>query len=121
MSESATILIVDDETSIRRSLVNFLEDYEYTVVSAGSAEEALEIMEHSEFDLAVVDLRLPGISGEAMIIKAHEKFPRMGFVIHTGSVNYRISESLIKMGMSEQHIYHKPTSGSRFTESVKRC
>ena len=55
MSEKKKIrvLVVDDEVSIRESLKCFLEDYEYDVVAAGTAEESLAYISESEFFLGV--------------------------------------------------------------------
>jgi len=43
------ILVVDDEVSIRESLKGFLEDHEYDVTAAGTAEESLAYISESEF------------------------------------------------------------------------
>lgn len=59
------ILIVDDEPSIRYLLERALED-QYHVETAGSALEALEKLRVISFDLAIVDLLLPGVSGLAL-------------------------------------------------------
>jgi two-component system response regulator AtoC len=60
---SARILIVDDEASIRDSLLEALTTEGYITESAETGEEALAKCHGSEFDLVVTDLRLPGVSG----------------------------------------------------------
>ncbi len=102
------VLVVDDEESIRKSLVGFLEDFDFKVCSAGSAEEGLEIVTDTPLDAAVVDLRLPGISGDAMILKAYNINPKMRFIIHTGSVTYKLPGELIRIGMRQEHVFLKP-------------
>ncbi|MCP4217530.1 MAG: response regulator [bacterium] len=102
------VLVVDDESCIRESLVGFLDDFDFQVTSAGSSEEALEILKDNPQDIAVMDLRLPGISGDAMIIKAGKLYPHMRFIIHTGSVDFKISEELKIVGMKQEHIFLKP-------------
>ena len=102
------ILVIDDEVSIRESLKAFLEDYDYIVDSANSAEEALEMLESNSYDLAVVDMRLPGESGDAFIIQAHERFQELRFLIHTGSVEFQLTEGLRQLGMTPEHVYLKP-------------
>ncbi len=103
-----SILVIDDEPSIRNSLVNYLEDYDFDVESAESGEEALELVLKKQYDVAIVDLRLPGMSGEAFILKASESCEKLQYLIHTGSVDYRISESLISIGMTSKHLLLKP-------------
>lgn len=106
--EGLKVLVVDDEQFILDSLTGFLEDYEFEVTCADSAESALQILEAERFDLAVVDLRLPGISGEALIQKAYKNHQHIRFVIHTGSVGYLLSEDLKKIGITNDHVFFKP-------------
>ncbi len=102
------ILVVDDEESIRKSLSGFLDDYDYDVTSAPSAEKALELLMENSFHVAIVDLRLPGLSGDRMISEAHIIDNTLKFIIHTGSVTYRLSEELQKIGMKQDHVLYKP-------------
>ena len=102
------VLVIDDEPSVRESLSEFLEDFDFNVKSAESAEDALGLMEKSHFDVAIVDLRLPGMNGDIMIEKAHLKFPNIRFLIHTGSTNYNLPDILKNIGMKNHHVYLKP-------------
>ena len=108
METSVKVLVVDDEPGIRESLADFLDDYEFDVFSAESAEQALEIVESETLDLAIVDLRLPGISGDTMILKSHSLRPEMKFLIHTGSVDYRLPNELKAIGMGSENLFLKP-------------
>jgi len=102
------VLVVDDEPGIRESLSDFLDDYEFDVFSAESAEQALKIVESENLDIAIVDLRLPGISGDTMILKSHGMRPDMKFLIHTGSVDYRLPDELKAIGMGSENLFLKP-------------
>jgi DNA-binding NtrC family response regulator len=114
------ILVIDDEPLIRDSLVGFLEDYEFAVSSVESAEEALENLQVGLFDLAIVDLRLPGMSGEELIKKAFVIAPEIKYVIHTGSVNYRLSDELLEIGIKPEHVFLKPqTDLSIFIDTIQ--
>lgn len=104
------ILVVDDEHSIRRSLVGFLEDYDFDVSSASSAEEALELLAKESFHVGVIDLRLPGMSGDVFILKAYEMLPTMRFLIHTGSSSYHLPEELAHIGLKPKDVFLKPLS-----------
>jgi DNA-binding NtrC family response regulator len=108
MSKKYRILVIDDEDAIRESLRAFLEDYDYEVSAAGSAEEAMQLLESQLFDLAVVDMRLPGESGEAFIVKASESGKAMRFLIHTGSVEFQLTDVLKSHGVKSEHVYLKP-------------
>lgn len=108
MSEPFRILVIDDEASIRESLCAFLEDYDYVVDSAESAEEALEMLQHERVDLAIVDMRLPGESGDVFIIKAARLMENLRFLIHTGSVEFQLTDTLKQQGITAAHVYLKP-------------
>ncbi|NOX25119.1 MAG: response regulator [Deltaproteobacteria bacterium] len=103
-----SILLLDDEVSIRDSLSRYLEEFDFEVTMAVSAEEALEIMDHREFDLGVIDIRLPGMNGDAFIVLAHRQHPKMRFLIHTGSAEYGISGTLRLIGLRESDVLQKP-------------
>jgi two-component system KDP operon response regulator KdpE len=61
--ESGTILIVDDEISIRRALHATLDKLGYTTVEAARGEEALSLVRATTFDAVLLDINMPGISG----------------------------------------------------------
>ncbi|NIA13245.1 MAG: response regulator [Nitrospiraceae bacterium] len=107
-SSPIRVLVVEDEVAIRCSLIAFLEDSGFEVTAAGSGEEALEVLTRTPCDVGVVALRLPGASGESMILQANGSAPSMHFVLFTGSVNYRISEELRGIGMRPEHVFRKP-------------
>ncbi len=59
----ATILVVDDELEIVRALRRSLSAHGYTVLTASTGEEALEVIAQHRLDLLLLDLVLPGMSG----------------------------------------------------------
>ena len=102
------VLVVEDEPSVRHSLAGFLEDYDFDVSTSETAEKALELMTEQPCHVAIVDIRLPGIDGDALILKAHEMMPTVHFIIYTGSVEYRLSEDLKRIGTRPEHVFLKP-------------
>jgi YesN/AraC family two-component response regulator len=102
------VLVVDDERFILDSLTGFLEDFEFEVSKADSAEKAIKLLEKTQVDIAVVDLRLPGMSGDLLIQKIHSLHPDIQFVIHTGSVGYVLSDELKAIGMTTKEVFFKP-------------
>jgi len=102
------ILVVDDEPSIRESISEFLEDFNYQVTSAESAEEGLEIVEQKHFDAVIADLRLGGMNGDMMIPLAAKIQPQLRFLIHTGSAGYHIPQELQELGMTDSNVLFKP-------------
>ncbi len=58
--EEAYILVVDDEGAIRYSISKTLQRVGYQVHAAASGEEALQMMEHYDYDVVLTDIRMPG-------------------------------------------------------------
>lgn len=105
---SIRVLVIDDEPGICLSLTAFLEDYGFCACSAESAEEALDLMKSNIYDVCIVDLRLPGMSGEDLIIQARERYPDQRHIIYTGSISYNLAPRLKELGMRPEHVFHKP-------------
>lgn len=109
MSRPIRVLVLDDEEPIRTSLVDYLEDEGFKVLAAESSEDALDVLRQQDIDVAVVDIRLPGMNGNDFILEAHRRRPDVRFLIHTGSVNYTLPESLEALGIADEHVFRKPT------------
>jgi len=69
MEEKVSILIVEDEEKIRSALVDFLEFHNFKVTEAADGLEAERITAEKRFDLILLDLMLPKISGEQLCSK----------------------------------------------------
>lgn len=103
-----TLLIVDDEETILFNLISFFEDEGYVVYGAKSGEDGLEMLQQHQIDLAVVDMRLPGIDGNTFIKHAQKMFPALQFIIHTGSTDYTIPKVLTELGLTADQVLFKP-------------
>jgi len=103
------VLIVDDEEILRTSLMQFLEDFAYEVEGADSGARALAMLaDGAQFDVAVVDVRMPGMSGEDFILRAHAIHPGLKFIIQTGTLDYEIGADLQLIGMGPENLLKKP-------------
>jgi CheY-like chemotaxis protein len=71
------ILIVDDDQDWREALRLALEDLGYEGVEASSGEQALELMEHEQFPIVLLDMRMPGLSGSEVITRMRTPLPRI--------------------------------------------
>ncbi|MEX2214162.1 MAG: response regulator [Phycisphaeraceae bacterium] len=63
VSTMRRILVVDDEPDIRANLTDILGDLGYEVDTAGNGNEALALVERKAYDVALIDLKMPGIDG----------------------------------------------------------
>jgi serine/threonine protein kinase len=107
-SSPDTVIIVEDEESVRMNLAAFLEDDGFVVHAASTAEDALDILSTEKIDAGIIDLRLPGMDGNTLILKAHQLQPDMKFVIHTGSMEYTLPRKLLNIGIGPQQVFVKP-------------
>src|SRR5213593_2142258 len=73
----ATVLVVDDEPTIREIVVGYLERAGYQTLEAADGHRARELLEHDSPDLVVLDLMLPGIDGLELCrwIRARSRLP----------------------------------------------
>ncbi|MBF0285713.1 MAG: response regulator [Magnetococcales bacterium] len=104
------VLVVDDDAVIREGLKAFLEDLDYEVTALESGEAAMrEITEAPPPRVAVIDLRLPGMSGEQLILALRQRFhAAMRFVIFTGSVRFYPDKTLQQIGIGPEEVFRKP-------------
>ena len=106
---SPRVLVVDDEPFIVAGLQVFLEDEGMQVASAGSGEEAVDIINNDpDFDVCIIDMRLPGIDGDTTLRALHKICPDLRFIIHTGSADYHIPDDLRAAGIDEKQTFAKP-------------
>ena len=86
------ILIVDDEEPVRNLFKDLLIREKHDIKYASSAEEGLEYIEKDEFDIVLMDIKLPGISGVEALKLVKEKKPYLTVIMITG---YGYDEELI--------------------------
>jgi signal transduction histidine kinase len=78
------ILVIDDEKAVRESSVALLTRRGYEAYSAGSGQEALELIQKESFDLLLLDVRMPGMDGIEVLRQATELVPDIQVVMLTG-------------------------------------
>lgn len=93
-----SILVVEDETSLRESLREWLADLGYHVEGASEGEEALRLIEEKDFDVALLDLRLPGKNGLQVLREAKEKKPKLVGIIITAYPTAEAAVEAMKTG-----------------------
>ncbi len=104
-----SVLVVDDEAAVRENLCAYLEDEGMQMAEAESGEQAVEMLRKGqEFDVCIMDMRLPGMDGNATVVALHALRPQLVFLVHTGSVNYALPAELRALGMSGKDVFMKP-------------
>src|SRR5512143_1512130 len=96
MSES--IIIIDDEATLRESLGRLLTREGYTVTTAGSGEEALALMGEQGFDLVISDIFLPGMDGIEVLRNVKERNPEQMVVMITAFASLETAVEALRAG-----------------------
>jgi len=73
-----TVLVVDDQPDARELILRVLEDCSARVLTAGSAEEAVPIVEHDRPDVLITDIGMPGADGYELLRRVRELGPARG-------------------------------------------
>jgi two-component system nitrogen regulation response regulator NtrX len=120
-STPPTVLVVDDEKNIRRTLDMVLSGEGYEVCEASSAEEALALLACAErpVDLCIFDVKLPGISGiEALErLRRDEATRELPVIVISGHATVHDAVAAIKLGASD--FFEKPLNRERILVSVR--
>jgi len=101
MKSPCTILIVDDEPGIRRSLGESLAEEGFAVLKADSGEAALDMLGRGELDnvvLALLDVWLPGIDGLEVLGKCRAALPEMPIVMISGHGSIEAALQATRLG-----------------------
>jgi DNA-binding NtrC family response regulator len=98
VATKANLLIVDDELIVRDSLSKWFREEGYAVTVAESAQEALQRMAAQHFDLALVDIKMPGTDGVDLQRRMHEIDPEMLVIMMTGYASVETAVAALKNG-----------------------
>lgn len=82
--ETETILVVDDDEDIVNLIERHLSNKGYEVLTAYDGEQAISLLEKTNFDLVITDLKMPKIDGMEVLRRAKEKDTNIEVVILTG-------------------------------------
>lgn len=96
--EQHKILIVDDEVNLLESLGDLLSKKGYDVATAKDGLEAMARLECESFQVMIVDLRMPGMSGLELLEKVKSQFPETSVLILTAYGTIKSAVTAVKMG-----------------------
>ena len=109
----ATILLVDDESIIRKMMSIGLKQFGYNVIEAGGGEQALRLYKENDIDLVVLDILMPGMCGRKCFSRLIEYDRRAKVIAFTGVRR----SSLEEIGFLD--IITKPAPLSVFIEQIR--
>ncbi|MEW6593339.1 MAG: response regulator [Thermodesulfobacteriota bacterium] len=116
---SKVILLVDDEEIIRETLSRDLREGGYEVISAGSGEQALQLLREQHVDLVVTDLMMEGMDGIEVLRAAKEYDPEVCVVILTGFGDLASAIGAVRHGADDYLL--KPYEFDDLQLRISRC
>lgn len=94
--EKVNILVAEDEADLREILKVTLEQQGYRVILASDGDEAIQKMEEKSLQMALIDIKMPGVNGKELVSRIKQTNPRLPIVIITGSPDFKEEMSLKK-------------------------
>ena len=118
MGESARILVVDDDESIRKVLATILEEEGYTVDTSKNGKEAITKSRKNFYNLALIDIRLPDMEGTRLLATVKDTTPRMRKIIITGYPSVQNAIEALNRGADAYVL--KPFDMEKVIETIKK-
>ena len=98
MIENAKILVVDDDEVVRCSHLRILAGSHCQVETALNGMQALQVMERGAFDVVLLDQRMPGLDGLAVLKTIKERWPESEVIVITGYPTVDFAKQAVSLG-----------------------
>jgi DNA-binding NtrC family response regulator len=117
MALSARVLVVDDEERFRKTMCKLLTARGLTARAAGSGPEALEILRGEHFDVVILDVRMPGMTGVQALAEVRKIDPEIEAIFLTGYASLDTAREITKLGAFDYLL--KPYSVDELMEKIE--
>ncbi len=116
---SINILIVDDETDFVDTMLKRFRIRKMPVTSAASGPEALQLMEQQDFDVVILDVRMPGMDGLEVLRQIKTRHPLTEVIMLTGHAS--LDAGMQGMGLGAYDYVLKPADFDELLDKVRRA
>ena len=116
---SKNVLVIDDDENTRKLLEKVLIKRGYPVDCAANGEDGLLLARHKEYSVAIVDLILPGISGQDILEKFKQEFDSIEVIVISGYGSVDTAVKALKAGACD--FITKPINIEHFAIVVQKC
>lgn len=116
---NASILLIDDEKMVRRTMRKSLEKEHYTCQEAENANEALFRLEQNPYDLAILDVKMPDKTGLELLPEINKSFPDTAVIMATAVNDINTVVQCMKLGAIDY--LPKPFQPDELYHSVKQA
>jgi response regulator RpfG family c-di-GMP phosphodiesterase len=114
-----SILVVDDDDTVRQVLVRWLEGSGYAAEPARSADEALARIETNPAAVVLCDIRMPGHDGLWLAARIRQRYPETAVIISSGVHDTDVANETARQGVVDYLV--KPFGRDRLREAVTRA
>ena len=118
-SGQKNILVVDDDMSVRTTFSSVLRQEGYRVTAVKNGYEAIKAIDKDSFDLALVDLGMPGMDGIEVLEKIKTRRPQTRVIIFTGYGSITTAVEAMRKGATDY--LNKPFSPEELKAGVKKA
>jgi DNA-binding response OmpR family regulator len=118
MTPPARILFVDDEEPLRAIVHQHFSSEGYNITTAMNGEEAIESLKTTAFDLLILDIRMPGLDGLAVLREMKKRNIKPRIIVLTGVNEIDIAVAAAKLGANDY--ITKPFEMEELAESARR-
>lgn len=116
---SYRILVVDDDQAVLGSLSAFLHDQlGFEVRTCEQGKDAVELALGEKFDLCILDVRLPDISGSEVYLRLRSINPDMEAVFYTGVNDFEKSQDFLRFALPAERVLAKPANLRQLTQVI---
>jgi two-component system, OmpR family, response regulator len=116
---TARILLVDDEVAFANNIAKLISKRGYEVVTVYNGESAIKAVEENEFDVIVLDLKMPGIDGLTTLKAIKKSQPKVEVIILTGHGSMDSGIDGIQLGAFD--FIMKPVRFDDLHESIRQA
>ncbi len=116
---SMTILVVDDDKYVLESLLLFISDQGYRIITANNAIEALGFLETKDIQIVLTDIKMPGMNGIELAGRIHDQYPDLPVLIMTGFAEIDVAIGALKRGAFD--FIYKPINYDQLLHSLGKA
>jgi DNA-binding NtrC family response regulator len=95
------ILMADDEEVVRQTITDYLRETGQRVDEAHDGLAAMRYIEETDYDLALIDVQMPGMDGRSLLARVQEVRPEMSVVIITGHGSMEMAIKALRLGAAD--------------------
>ena len=112
------VLVADSERATRNRITDTLSELGYLVDDAASGDVTIDLLHRGDYNVVLLDLKMPGVSGVELLAQAEEVSPQTAFVILSAYASADLVIDLFRMGASD--FLKKPSTEEKIVEVIRQ-